>query len=518
MEQLSSIDASFIHAEHPGLPMHISALSIYDPSTAPGGKVRFKDILRLYEEAMYEVPLLRRRLVTVPGNMDFPFWREEPSLDVEFHVRHIALPKPGDWRQFYIQLARLHSRQLDVQRPLWEVYVIEGLNDLDGIPSGCFAILQKLHHAAMDGAASQRMFEILNKPHPDDPWGLDAMGKTLIREPQPQNLPLLWDAGRRYLKRPAQLAKLAGTVVGALRRVQAGENSGELEKPPEAPKSRFNQAASPHRVITTATFDLADILHLRHAVEGATVNDIALTICGGALRSYLRGKGDIPDSSLVAQVPVNIRRPGDSDVSGNQIETIACACGTDIEDPLERLHAVMRSTSVGKKRLMAMGDNMTADMSEAMGPHLTKLLYDLIFDSSSLGPLAGLLPTPPNFVFSNTIGPRAPVYMCGAEFVWGTGFGPVMPTSGLFVTANSLLGRFIFGITACREMMPDPEVFNDCLHQSFDEVRTSLRNLADESAPLKKAASSKQDGPAPKKKSTRRKPVGKDVATLKKKA
>ena len=396
--------------------------------------------------------------------------------------------------------------------------MIEGLDALDGIPSGCFAILQKLHHAAMDGAASQRMFEILNKPHPDDPWGLDATGKALIREPQPKNLPLLWDASRRYLKRPAQLVRLAGSVVGALRRVQAGEKSGELEKPPEAPKSRFNQATSPHRVVTTATFDLAEMLHLRHAVAGATVNDIALTICGGALRSYLQGKGDMPESSLVAQVPVNIRRPGDNDVSGNQIETIACACGTEIDDPLERLHAVMRSTSVGKRRMLAMGDSMTADMSEAMGPHLTKALYDLIFDSSSLGPLAGLLPSPPNFVFSNTIGLRAPVYMCGAEFVWGTGFGPMMPTSGLFVTANSLLGRFIFGIAACREMMPDPEVFNDCLHRSFEEVRTSLKKLADKNAPLKKkAASSKKGRPAPKKKSTRRKPAGKAAAARNKK-
>ena len=140
MEQLSSIDATFIQAENPALPMHISSVSIYDPSTAPGGKVRFKDIIQLYEDAIYEVPLLRRRLVEVPGNMDFPFWREDPDFDVEFHVRHIALPKPGDWRQFYIQLARLHSRQLDMQRPLWEVYVIEGLNDLDGCPSGACAI------------------------------------------------------------------------------------------------------------------------------------------------------------------------------------------------------------------------------------------------------------------------------------------------------------------------------------------------------------------------------------------
>ncbi len=478
MEQLSSVDATFIQAENPALPMHISSVSIYDPSSAPGGKVRFKDVIQLYEEAIYEVPLLRRRLVEVPGNMDFPFWREDPDFDVEFHVRHIALPKPGDWRQFHIQLARIHSRQLDMQRPLWEVYVIEGLNDLDGIPPGSFAILQKVHHAALDGASALRLFNYLNKSSADEPWRLDPRGRALLRERQPESLPLLWAATRRYLGRPRKMLGVAKMVVEALRRVKAAESAGEIAAAVEAPASRFNQQTSPHRVVTSVDFDLAELAQLRKALPGATVNDVAMTVCGGALRRYLLAKNEAVSPSLVAQVPVDIRPPGEQQVDGNQIETIACACGTDIEHPLERLAAVNRSSADGKKRLQAMGVTLTVDTAEAMGPHLTKALYNLMFNSQRLGALGRLLPGGPNLVFSNMIGPRDPVYLCGAELKWGSGFGPVMPTVGLFVTANSTLGRFIFGIAACRHMLPDPDFFSECLRESYREVREALQPLA----------------------------------------
>jgi WS/DGAT/MGAT family acyltransferase len=478
MEQLSSIDATFIQAENPALPMHISSVSIYDPSTAPGGKVRFKDIIQLYEDAIYEVPLLRRRLVEVPGNMDFPFWREDPDFDVEFHVRHIALPKPGDWRQFYIQLARLHSRQLDMQRPLWEVYVIEGLNDLDGIPSGSFAIVQKVHHAALDGVSALRLFNFLNKASADEPWRLDSRGRALLLERQPDSLPLLWAATRRYLGRPRKMLGAAKMALDALRRVKAAEKAGEITEAVEAPPSRFNQETSPHRVVTSVDFDLSEFVQLRKAHPGATVNDVALTVCGGALRRYLQAKDESVSPSLVAQVPVDIRDPGAQQADGNQIETIACACGTDIEHPLERLAAVQRSTVEGKKRLKAMGTTLTVETAEAMGPHITKALYHLLFNPSRLGPLGRLLPGGPNLIFSNMVGPRDPVYLCGAELKWGSGLGPVMPNAGLFVTANSTLDRFIFGIAACRRMLPDPDFFNTCLRESYREVRDTLQPLA----------------------------------------
>ena len=135
--------------------MHIGPLMIYDMSMSPEGVVRFKDILGVFESRSNRSPVFRRKLAAVPMNLDQPYWVEDEDFDLEFHVRHIALPKPGDWRQLWIQCSRLLTRPLDRTRPLWEAYVIEGLENLDGLNPGCFAMLLKIHHAAIDGATGR---------------------------------------------------------------------------------------------------------------------------------------------------------------------------------------------------------------------------------------------------------------------------------------------------------------------------------------------------------------------------
>ena len=152
IQQLSGPDAMFLHTELKGFPMLIGGVSIYDQSTSPNGTVRFKDILAMFESRLDRSPIFTRKLVEVPFKLDQPYWVEDPAFDLEFHVRHIALPQPGDWRQLCIQVARLHARPLDRGRPLWEAYVIEGLNNVEGVPPGSFALYLKVHHAAADGA------------------------------------------------------------------------------------------------------------------------------------------------------------------------------------------------------------------------------------------------------------------------------------------------------------------------------------------------------------------------------
>ncbi len=168
MRQLSGTDSLFLRLERGNQYMHVAGLGIYDPSTAPGGKVRFKDVLRFFEARLDALPLFRRRLVTVPLGLDRPYWIEDPEIDVEFHVRHIALPHPGDWRQLCIQVARIHSRPLDRSKPLWEAYVIEGLDHIPGLPSGSFALYLKLHHCAVDGEAGTELIRAIHSTLADD--------------------------------------------------------------------------------------------------------------------------------------------------------------------------------------------------------------------------------------------------------------------------------------------------------------------------------------------------------------
>jgi WS/DGAT/MGAT family acyltransferase len=166
MQQLSGLDSAFLFMETPNAPMHIGSVAIFDPSTAPEKLVRLKRIIKTLEERAHLAPYLKQRLVEVPFNADFPYWVRDESFDPEFHIRHLALPKPGDWRQLCIQIARLNSRQLDRSRPLWELYVIEGLDNVEGIPPGSFAFVSKTHHAAIDGVTSSDVGSAMCDPTP----------------------------------------------------------------------------------------------------------------------------------------------------------------------------------------------------------------------------------------------------------------------------------------------------------------------------------------------------------------
>src|SRR5215813_10342358 len=162
MQQLTGLDASFLYFETANAPMHVGGIMIYDQSTAPGGRVTFRGILSNIEKRLHLARCFRQRLAYVPFNLDHPYWIEDPDFDLEFHVRHIALPKPGDWRQLCIQVARLHARGVDLNHPLWEVYVIEGLDNVEGVPPGSYALLQKTHHAAVNDVSGMEIMSALN--------------------------------------------------------------------------------------------------------------------------------------------------------------------------------------------------------------------------------------------------------------------------------------------------------------------------------------------------------------------
>ncbi len=178
MQQLSGLDASFVYSESAHAPTHVTSILIYDQSTAPKGEVTFKGILEHIEQRLHLAHAFRRRLVRVPFDLDHPYWIEDGEFDLEYHVRHIALPKPGDWRQFCIQTARLHARPLDLARPLWEMYVIEGLDGVEGVPKGSFGVVLKVHHAAIDGMAGVELITAIQDQTPDagpppppaEPW------------------------------------------------------------------------------------------------------------------------------------------------------------------------------------------------------------------------------------------------------------------------------------------------------------------------------------------------------------
>ncbi|MGI9285536.1 MAG: wax ester/triacylglycerol synthase domain-containing protein, partial [Pseudomonadales bacterium] len=275
MKQLTGLDASFLHAELPHTTMHIGPLLIYDMATAPGGFVRFKDILRVFEERLDRSPVFRRKLANVPMSLDQPYWVEDEHFDLEFHVRHIALPKPGDWRQMSIQCARLLTRPLDHSRPLWEAYVIKGLDNIEGLQPGCFALLLKIHHAAIDGATAA---EIINSIHDlsATPNRSRKKADTWKPEAAPSNATLLWRAYLNNLKQPLRFTAVIRKGVPAWLRVREGEKHKQFRRLGENERTRFNAAVSAGRIYGAVNFSLADVRKVKNTVTGATVNDVVL--------------------------------------------------------------------------------------------------------------------------------------------------------------------------------------------------------------------------------------------------
>ena len=469
MQQLSGLDASFLYLETANAPMHISSLAIYDQSTAPGGKVRFKDIIENTTNRIKRLPILSRHLLTVPLGLDHPYWVSDGSFDPEFHIRHIALPAPGDWRQLCIQVARIHARPLDRGRPLWEMYVIEGLDNVEGYPPGCFALFTKMHHAAVDGASGMEITAALHDLSPDAHEDAQPYPVEVTRNPG--KLELVARSQLNTLRQPFRIISLARNTVPGFAKAYARLRKGELHGIPDVPRTRFNDKVSAHRVFDAARFSLSDIKAIKNAVPGATVNDVAITLCGGGLRRYLKAKDELPDASLVAMAPINVRDPAEKGTAGNVVSAMAVLLRSDIEDPAERLAAVHEHALDAKELANAIGAKSMTDYTQFIPSTLTAQAARL----ASRWNLANQIKPIYNCVITNVPGPQVPLYNTGAKMLSNLGTGPVLDSVGLFHVISSYCGEFTISITSCRELMPDPDFYRQCLQDSFDELLASHR-------------------------------------------
>ncbi len=464
MQQLSGQDAMFVYMESKQTPFHVGGFATYDPSTAPDGQVSFQDIYDQIESRLHLLPQLRRRLVRVPLDLDHPYWVDDPDFDLEYHVRQIALPRPGDWRQLRVQAARLLARPLDPSRPLWEIYVVEGLEEIPGLPEGSFAVVTKLHHAAVDGVAGRELNSVLHTSSPDlvehyvEPWA---------PEDQPTQTDLLGRTARNYLVRPARLVSAVGHTVPVLGRLQQGVRAGELQRQRfRAPRTRFNGPLDARRVVDGCEFELAEMKRIRTAVPGATVNDVVLALLGGALRIYLGGKNELPDEPLVALIPISVRGDDDRGAAGNQVATMRATLATDVADPLERLAKIHESTAQSKLLGQAIGARTLVEYSEFLPGGLLGLGTRALLASGlthRAGPFA-------NVPVTNIPGPQTPWYLAGARMVSSYGTPPVFEGTGLIHLVFSYCGKVSVSTWSCPTVLPDIEVYTDAIRSGFSEL------------------------------------------------
>jgi diacylglycerol O-acyltransferase / wax synthase len=468
MEQLTELDNTFIQMESNRTPMHITPVIFYDQSEVEGGRVRFKDILKVFERNLHKSKIFRRKLAGGALGFDTPYWIEDEQFDLEFHVRHIALPKPGDWRQLCILMARLHARGLDMKRPLWEAYVIEGLNAVEGLPANSFAIMLKIHHSAIDGVSGAEIITALHSLEADS--SLPTEQDDWHGEPSPPMSKVLTQAYINNIKRPIRLASTVGQLVPAM--IKASKLSEERDdehetKPLE--RTRFNARVGSHRVTDTLIMELPRIKKIRQCVPGATINDVIVATVSGAMRKYLQAHEELPEHSLTCAAPVNVRKERNSESKGNQVGVMTIEMATDVSDPVERLQAVMAHAASSKETSQVVGAGVMMDVTSGLWPQFTNLT---VRAATMVAP-RNAIPMPVHTVISNVPGPQFPLYLAGARVHMLMGLGPLVDMSGLFHAVISGMGRITINFLSCREMLPDPDFYKLCLQESYNDLEAA---------------------------------------------
>ncbi len=482
MQQLSEMDSNFLQQESARTPMHISPVIVYDQSAREGGKVRFKEILTVFERNLHKSAIFRRKLAGGAMGLDTPYWVEDPDFDLEFHVRHLALPKPGDWRQFCILLARLQARGLDMKRPLWEAYIIEGLSGVEGLPKNSFAIMIKIHHSAIDGISGAEIITAIHSL-------TNEVAPPLVADSwKGESEPSAWQVwSRAYiqnLKRPVKFVETVSSLVPAM--IRAGKASADPDSERRkslTAKTRFNTRISSNRVTDALIMELSEVKAMRKALGDVTINDIIVSIVGGALRKYLQSKDELPADSLIAGAPVNVRSERNSASKGNQISLMTISMATDIADPVERLQAIHHSAEQSKAFSSALGSSVMMDISEIMIPQV----LGWGFRAVTLAAARTARPMPCHVVISNVPGPQIPLYLAGARVHMMMGLGPLLDMMGLFHAVLSGVGLITITFLSCREMMPDPEFYKVCLQEAYEELRLAAQQVANRPAAPAKA-------------------------------
>lgn len=472
MERLTGLDAAFLYLENPTNHMHVAMTMVLDPSTVPGGYT-FENLKEFIRGRLHLVPPFTRRLCEVPLNLAHPLWVEDPAFDLDFHIRRIGCPAPGGRRELGEMAGQIASTPLDRSRPLWELWVIEGLKR-DRI-----GVVTKVHHAAIDGSSGAELMVHLFDLTPEtaDPPPPE------VREPEqiPNDFELLGHAAASRMRKLVALPKLLGQTAGAVGRVVEGRRDPNRQvgaAPLTAPRTPWNGTLSPMRSVGFARVPLDDVKAVK-AAFGCTVNDVVLGLCAGTLRSYmLAHDGEVPEHPLVAACPVSVRSDGDH-AGGNKVSAMFASLDTQLPDPAERIRAIQRSTAGAKEEHKAVGADMLQNWAEYAAPNTFNLASRLY---SSWG-LAGSHRPIHNVIISNVPGPAFPLYYAGCEMVAAYPMGPVMEGVGLNITVMSYRGSVDFGFMVDRELVPDVWDMADRVKDAMVELQVAAGLAEPEEAP-----------------------------------
>jgi len=458
MRKVAGPDTAFLYGERPEWHFHVSAVTILDPP-ASGGSPSFDDFANHIAHRVHLVPQLRWKVLTQPVGLDRPIFIDDPDFSLNRHLRHIALPAPGDDRTLGTLIGQLVSFKIDRSHPLWEMWYIEGLDN------GGAALLSKIHHSIIDGTTGTDLLTILYdietdpEPDPEPP--------EYRPEPAPSSLRMAAEVAGSLATWPIRSAQVVDqTIRQTAAVVRHSFDDISPKQPFQAPRSRINGKLTGFREFAHAVGSLTTIKAIKNST-GTTVNDVILAACGGALRSYLLELGELPDTPLVAQVPMSVRSKGDTEV-GTKVAAMFASLATDIADPLERLNAVQDSMISAKGMRSELSELHTINLTDATPPLFISLAARVLTRAG----LEKAIPPFFNLIVSNVPGPSFDLFIQGCRVNAMYPLGPLLYGSGVNLSVVTYGDRADFGFISCPDIVED--VWNIA-----DRIQPAIAEMAD---------------------------------------
>jgi diacylglycerol O-acyltransferase / wax synthase len=466
MERLSGLDASFLYIESSDQPLHVCSILELDTSSVPDGYTfdRLRDDLATRIAA---IPEFRAKLADSQLNLDYPVWVDDDEFDLDRHLLRIELPAPGGRRELAQICGHIASTPLDRDRPLWEMWVIDGIADTDPRAGGLLAVMTKVHHAAVDGVSGANLFAQLCSAEPDMPPPEPVEGAGGAG-------PMQIAAGglMKFAARPWQLANLLPTTLATVVKTLGRARNGlTMAAPFAAPATRFNTSVTAERNVALAQLNLDDVKKVKDRF-GVTINDVVMALCASTLRWFLSDHGELPEKPLVAMVPVSVHdrsdRPGHNQLSG-----MFCSLETHIGDPAERLRAIARADVAAKNHSSAISPTLLQDWAQLAARAVFGGVFRLVADSPLIGNPVH------NLIVSNVPGPQTTLYFLGCEVDAMYPLGPLFHGCGLNITVMSLDGKLNVGVISCPDLVPD-------LWRLADDFDVALEELLECKVPARR--------------------------------
>ena len=477
MEQLNIQDAGFIYQETEQTPMHICGLGIFDQATSKTPRMDLAGIIDYVQQRIHQAPILQKKLHHPPLELERPFWVDDVDFDLSHHVFQRKLTAPGNKQQLNAIMAELAAGNMDLTKPLWEIHLIEGLNDYPGAGKDSFAIITKIHHCCIDGGSGNNLYAAVVDLTPDavPPKPVD---KAQMNE-QPR-LPGKYEMLTRAYAKNSILAaqqtiafnkRLPGLAKTAMQLYRGHKNAGASLT---VPLTRFNRTPDKERAFGFTQFSLTQAKAIKNTVAGTTINDVMVCTVAGGLRKFLAAKGELPERSLGAMMPKNLRQGDEhNEQSGNRVGGIFASIHTDIENPLERLQAIHASTLQAKT--FAEEADTASIFPNLMGGFLYPKVGKAFTQFAQKHKLMERIgPMVVNTVITNVMGPPFDLYHAGAKQLSFMGMPPLTDGVALSHAIYSLNDTISLAVASCPAMIDDAEFYIQCCEEAFAELENAV--------------------------------------------